>query len=105
MNTKELKALPYPLFKITLTEAYILTEARKYLGGKARQWIILCGAIDEVVRGGAATEAQEKNLSQKIKKSLSGMSTLSGFQGANGGANAVQRRKIWIQKLLKHNGY
>mgnify|MGYP001615981504 CR=1 FL=1 len=69
----DLNKLKYPMFKITLTDAYILTELRKYLHSKRklRHCYGLCRAIS-ILRANntAVTELQVEQLRVKIEHSL-----------------------------------
>lgn len=85
----------FPLFKVTLEEAYLLTQARKILKRGAR-WT-LCGALNGV-------EGNKRGLLAKIEKSLCNYAFLHGYLDTYGMKDASLRIK-WIDKLLHWNQY
>ena len=107
-----LNKLNYPLFKITLDEAWLLTEARKKLHHKP----YVCVALDYVEKAYPCEEKACERLREKIGQSIRCHSFLSGhlsnrlplgqeWHAITDWSNQKKLRQIWIKKLLQHNGY
>lgn len=107
-----LNKLDYPMFKITLNEAWLLTEALRYL--RKRKDLLschyLCGSLDMVADDYPSEKNGCRKLGSKLMVSLNGYSTLHAyfniFWDDRSLDEVIQKlRRIWIKKLLKHNGY
>lgn len=102
-----LNKLNYPMFKITLNEAFLLVEANKHLGAGEK---LLCCALNM-----ARFEYQKERkailkLKQKISIAIRGKSFLSRYMNENGDLSSFdyiphKLRKVRVKKLLAHNGY
>ena len=101
-----LNKLDYPMFKITVTEALLLIEARKHLRAGGGYWY-LCSAVTEAANKNDVSCSVLNKLHGKIAKSLDRSTTLFSFFREKGlsisGCGPL--RLIWIKKLLAHNGY
>lgn len=109
MNLKmNLNKLNYPMFKITLNEAFLLVEALKRLRGGA--WY-LCQALHLVWRHYPTEDAAVCRLKKKIRASLQGHNFLTEHMSPQlknlpyRKGNSIRLRKAWIKKLLAYNGY
>jgi hypothetical protein len=98
--------LPYPLFKITLNEATMLVLARKHLNVTNG---FLCNALMRIQKPFNITTMR---LRDKIMKSIEGKHenpTIPNYfqndKGITADLHDAELRKVWIDKLLKHNGY
>lgn len=98
-----IKKLNYPMFKITLMEAVILTEAIKRF--RAQKNSRLCYAVHAVVLVLELKISYYHKLRHKIVVSLRGKAVLESALGLYVGHQQRDMRIIWIKKLLAHNGY
>jgi hypothetical protein len=101
-----LNKLDYPMFKITVTQALLLIEARKRIAKKlnSRVCYAVSYAAEDLGLGYGGTEPIR--LRKKVCASILGNGLLENFFGYQ--TNCSQQyelRKIWIKKLLAHNGY
>jgi hypothetical protein len=104
----DIKKLPYPMFKITLTEAVILTDAAKLLNGSDPRSQYLCVAVDRVTYRLCLSAKTAIALKAKISRAMEFWASLATYFSRHGvelGDNNYQARRIWIKKLLAHNGY
>lgn len=105
-----LNKLTYPMFKITLNEAFLLVEANKRLGRGEYQEHLLCCALNLVKNHYPSESKAVQKLKLKITKVIDRKGYLSIFMRENGGLNTYdfvshKLRKAWIKKLLAYNGY
>lgn len=108
-TSKHPNKLGYPLFKITLNEVWLLNEAQKYLRDTKRRKgeTLLCFALDVVAEQYPKEIKRVAILQEKIRRSLMGCLTLGWYLGRPYCNDEYHQkiRRIWIRKLLKHNGY
>lgn len=102
---QNLNKLHYPLFKITLNEACLLSEGVRKVN--PCEYTFLCPALRYI--GEELHMAKcERVLHKKIVVALNYHSTLDSYLGISGSitfGELHKLRKIWVKKLLKHNGY
>lgn len=102
MNIKELN---YPMFELTVDEAWLLIQARKHL--KEACSYRLCNSLWYVYKKYRAEESRIDKLKLKIQKSLGCHITLESYFNSYHlfRSEKIKLRKEWIRKLLKHNQY
>ena len=90
--------LNYPIFKVTLDEAAILTESLKYLN--ERNSYYLCRAVESAAGSCGYSDGYLNSLHKKINNSLSGCGTLFMYLSASGnpGFGGYRIRRAWVKK-------
>jgi len=110
-SRSELNNLAYPMFKITLDEAVILTEAINYLGNKYPEpWSVGLHAAIGLTFFWQCDVNKCIKLCQKVTKSLSNAKWVISLYShldipEMDRDEGIKAHRIWIKKLLKHNGY